>query len=213
MQKPRSIFGIGLLVVAIALPAWADPRSDYLEGVKRYNNGDMMESMTLLKRGADAGDADAQAFYAFVLSASELEEEAVAYYQKSAAQGNLEGIYGLAGKFSQGEGVKKDQAQAWKLYHSAAAKGHQGSIIVIASAYMLGGYGLTEEERNSPNAVEWMRKAGEMAFLPAVEALIRVYRDGGLGIQPDPAQVNYWAAKAAAITGVKDDGSKKRKRK
>lgn len=204
---------VGCLLASVSLLGFADSKSDYLDGVKRYNSGDVVEAMELLKRSADAGDGDAQAFYGFVLGATDLEAESFSYYKKSAAQGNLEGIYGLAGKYAQGEGVKKDIVEAWKLYQQAAARNHGPSIIAIAAAHISGGFGLKDEERQAATAVEWIRRAGEENYMPAIEVLIRTYRDGGYGMAADPEQMKYWLAKAASITGVKDEGTKKRRRK
>jgi TPR repeat protein len=203
---------IGVCAFCVALAAKGDPKADYQKGVDRYNNGDVVEAMPLLRRAADAGDADAQAFYAFVLSASQFEEEAVAYYRKSAAQNNLEGIAGLAGALATGEGVTQDLPGALKLYRQAAALGHGTSINVIAAAYLGGGLGFTAEQRASPEALEAIRKAAENGHIQSALMMVKVYQEGLFGQSPDANESKRWLEIANKIVGVKPDAKKKRRR-
>lgn len=206
----RLLFGGSCLCLALA--SYADPKTDYADGVKRYEAGDVVEAMPLLRSAADSGDADAQAFYAFVLSASQFEEQAVAYYRKAAAQNNLEGLYGLAGKLANGEGTAKDLPAARKLYEQAAAMGHAPSANVLAAAYMGGGLGLTEEERASPAAIAAVMKAGEGGHLQSALMMAKVYQEGLYGKTPDTGEAKRWADIANKIAGKKHEKKKRRRR-
>ena len=71
-------------------------------------------AMLGLRKAADAGHAKAQARLAEILDASDYNEEAFAYYRKSADQGDVDGVFGLASMYAVGEGTKKDPAEAYK---------------------------------------------------------------------------------------------------
>lgn len=53
-------------------------------------------------------------------------------------------------------------------------------------------------ERNSYQAIEWLRKAGENGHLQAQLALGRIYLMGLEEMGPDPAQAESWLSLAAA---------------
>lgn len=202
----------GGCLVCLTLTSYADAKSDYETGLKLYNDGDVVGAMEPLRKAADAGNADAQAFYAFVLTASQFEEQALDYYRKSAAQNNLEGMYGLAGKLAAGEGTPKDLPGARKLYEQASSMGHLPSTIAIAAAYMTGGLGLTDEERTSPAAAEAIKKAGQGGHLQSALMMAKAYQDGLYGVTPDKGEAKKWADIANTIAGKKLDEKKKRRR-
>lgn len=58
-------------------------------------------------------------------------------------------------------------------------------------------------ERNSYQAIEWMRKAGDAGHGPAQFALGRLYFLGFEEMGPDPAEAEAWLSRAAA-KGYKD---------
>jgi hypothetical protein len=197
------------LAVATAVPrAWAGPEEDFQAGEKSYRSGDVTNAMSQLRKAADAGHAKAQARLAEILDASDYNEEAFAYYRKSADQGDVDGVFGLASMYSVGEGVKKDPVEAYKLYVLADEKGHPQAYMVIASAYIFGQLGIDEERRNSEEAARWMKLAADRDFLPAVEALAKAYRVGGFGVAPDAKQADEWDAKLKRLR--RDGGAAKK---
>lgn len=89
----RRFFGSGLrwifpiLGMAILTPrAIAGSAEDFEAGRKAFRAGDIVTAMAPLRRASEAGHAAAQALYGQILDRSELDEEAVAWFRKSAEQ-------------------------------------------------------------------------------------------------------------------------------
>src|SRR5690349_18225376 len=128
------IVGATLVTLAVT-PALAGPKEDFEEGLKAYQDGGLVAAMSLLRRAADAGHAGAQAALAYILDKTDEDEEAVKYYKLSAAQGHPDGMYGLAGMYLQGEGVKQDFAEGRKWMLKAAEAGQPMAIHAMADGY------------------------------------------------------------------------------
>lgn len=205
---------LGAALFCLSLAANADPSADYQQGVKEYNSGDLSKAMVLLKRAADAGNGDAQAFYGYVLSTASAgsEEDAAAYFTKAAAQNNLEGMYSLASAMAAGQGVKQDTAGAREMFEKAAARGHVPSAQVIAGAYMGGGLGLTEQERASPAAFAAIKRAAEGGDLRSAMMMVKIYQEGLYGVAVSATEAKNWSDTATKISGKKADDKKRRRR-
>jgi hypothetical protein len=188
-------FALLLAAALLALPAAAGIEEDWIEGEKAYQRGDVARAITYLRKAADAGHGRAQARLASIMDASDFNEEAVAYYRKSADQGEPEGLYGLAGMYAVGEGVTRDSQEAFKLFVRAADAGHEHAARLVADGYLYGQFGLTEEQRNSEAAAQAIRRMAERDYVPAVEALAKAYRSGGFGIGPDAKEAEIWEEK------------------
>lgn len=191
---------LGLLVNA---PVFAGAPEDFDVASKAYAAGDVVGSMPLLKRSADAGHAPAQVLLAEIYDRSEFDEDAVVYFRKAADQGSADGQFGLGSMYSIGEGVKKDLSAARRWITLAAEQGHKQAVGVMAQAYMSGQLGIDEKERQSEEALRWIRKAADLGFLPAVDALVVVYRNGTLGVAADAAETGRWQAKANELRGLR----------
>ncbi|NJD36374.1 MAG: sel1 repeat family protein [Betaproteobacteria bacterium] len=198
------VLGIGMGL------ANAGPEEDFANGMISYRRADFVTAMPLLRKAADAGHAEAQVVLASILDAAESDEEAVAYYRKAAAAGNLDGIYGLGVMLGSGEGVKKDVGEAKILITRAAEAGHKQAIRSLAQVYMRGELEITEEQRKGPEALKWITLAADDNFMPALETLEKAYRDGEYGLAPDAVKADELKRKIAAMKGVKDN--KKRRR-
>jgi len=192
----------GLLVLGCQA-VLAGPPEDFSVASKAYASGDLIGSMPVLRRSADAGYAPAQALLAEILYRSEFDEEAVGYYRKAADQGNADGQFGLGSMYSTGEGVKKDLAAARHWISLAAEQGHKQAIGVMAQAHMSGQLGITEKEQQSEEALRWIKRAAETDYLPAVDALAVAYRNGTLGLAADATAADQWQAKANELRGIK----------
>lgn len=190
-------------------PATAGPAEDYAEGMISYRRADFVTAMPLLRKAADAGHAEAQVVLASILDSAESDEEAVAYYRKAAASGNLDGIFGLGSMLGVGEGVKKDVKEARVLITRAAEGGHKLAIRSLAQAFLRGELGITEEQRMGSEALKWITLAADDAFMPALEALEKALRAGEYGMTPDIAKADVLKRKIAELKGVRE---KKRKR-
>lgn len=183
--------------------AWAGPEEDYQIGLKAYRGGDLVGSMSPLRRAADAGHAGAQALLGDILDKAESDEEAVAYFRKSAEQGNADGQYGLGAMYAAGEGVKKDPAEARKWITRAADQGHKLAVNTLAQAYITGGLGLEESALRGADALTRLRQAAGNDYLPAIDVLAKAYRAGDYGLAPDAKEAEQLTARANKLRGVK----------
>lgn len=217
MLMIRNTAWIPLLIAAwtFAMPAWAGPEEDYAEGMKAYQEGDLIKSMNQLQKAADAGHPGAQAAFAYLLDKSDYDADALKYYQKSADQGNEEGMFGLGSLYAAGEGVEQSYARAREWFLRSAEKGQPQAVRVLAEAYAFGGLGLTEEERASGGGARWFVLSAEEGYLPIMEHLAGLYEKGGQGVQPDAGAAANLRARIAEMRGSNknaDDGKKKRRR-
>jgi len=176
--------------------AIAGPVEDFEAGRKAFRTGDIVTAMGPLKRASEAGHAAAQALYGQILDRSELDEEAVAWFRKSAEQNDPDGQFGLGSMLASGEGVIRDPIAARSWIEKAAVQGHGLAINLLAQSYINGQLGVTEAERSSPQALAILKQAADLDFLPAIEALAQAYAKGGYGAVPDPAAAEAYARKA-----------------
>ena len=174
----------------------AGPAEEFETGRKSYRDGDIVSAMAPLKRASEAGHAAAQALYGQILDRSEFNEEAVEWFRKSAEQGDPDGQYGFGSMLATGEGIKRDVVSARMWIEKAAAQGHALATNLLAQSYINGQLGVTEAERSSPNAISVLKRAADIDFLPAIEALAQAYATGGYGTPPDPVAAEKYAQKA-----------------
>lgn len=196
--------------VAVAVAA---PEDDFREGSEAYRTGDVVRAMALLRKPADAGHAPSQALLAYILDKAEFNEEAVAYYRKAAEQGDAEGEFGLGTMYASGEGVKRDLSEARKWITRAAEKNHASAVVTIAHAYMQGGLGIEEAERNGVAALGWIRRAADAGNVPAMETLALAYRRGTYGLSVDVKQAEALDAKVRAARGITEKEAARKRRK
>ena len=205
----RSTIALALILGAGVESANAGPEEDFANGMISYRRSDFFAALPLLRKAADAGHTEAQVILASILDTAESDEEAVAYYRKAAAAGNLDGIYGLGTMLSAGEGVKKDPKEAMILITRAAEGGHKLAIRSLAQVYLRGELDIGEERRKGAEALKWIVLAADDEFMPALEALEKAHRAGEYGLAPDVAKADALKRKIAQLKGVRD---KKRRR-
>jgi TPR repeat protein len=194
--------GLAVLCLSWAIGAHADPEADFRLGAQRYTAGDVIAAMALLKGAADAGHGAAQALYAEILDRADADEEAVAYYRRSAEQGNADGQFGYGSMLAAGEGIKADPGQGREWITRAALQGHRLAINELALAHLRGQLGISVESRNSAEALGWIRQAAGNDFIPAMEALADAYRTGGFGLAPDAALAEEWTQRVRKARGL-----------
>jgi TPR repeat protein len=157
-----------------ALPALAqDAQASYEQGRKAFARDDLFGALEWLRKGADAGHAPSQALLAYILDRAEEDAAAIELYEKAAAQGDGDALYGLAGMYAGGEGVEQDPSRARELYERAAAGGHQRAQLVLALAYLRGGL---DVEADPARGERMLREQAESGYQPAVDALARLER-------------------------------------
>lgn len=114
-------------------------------GMAAYNRGDLTGALASFEEAAEAGSDEAQVWMGYLLDYSEQNEESVRWYRAAAAQGNLDGVAGLAEMHAKGEGVEQNFDKALELYRQAGESGHAASIRVLIAAYANGGLGLDQD--------------------------------------------------------------------
>lgn len=122
--------------------AFAGPEEDNALAKKEFERGDLVVSMSLWRKAAQAGYAPSQVWLGDILDKAEEDVEAAEWYRKAADQGSADGEYGLGQMYLKGEGVKKDEAQGRRYIERAAAKNHADSVMMMMSAYRQGSMGL-----------------------------------------------------------------------
>ncbi len=90
--------------------------------------------------------------------------EAAKWYRQAALTGNMEAQFRLAKLVSKGApGLTQDKATAYKLFLTAAQKGHPASENEVG-LMLQNGVGITKDEKS---AVEWYRKAADQNLATA----------------------------------------------
>lgn len=185
-------------LIAITPLAHAGPEEDYRAGEEAYRKNDVVTAMGRLKLASDAGHAAAQAMYAELLDSAELDDEAVVYFARSAAQKHPGGLYGLAKMYLTGEAPAPDPGAAGRLMREAADLGHRTAIIALAVAFVRSDPKLGAADPNTAEAGVYLHKAAELGEIEAISALVDGYRNGRYGLAVDPAKADQWASKLPA---------------
>lgn len=164
--------------------------------------GEDQLAVEYFRKAADQGEAEAE----FELGSMYLKGEGVpqdiakarTWIRSAAEEGYGIAVVTLANAYLNGglgltEAERKDPVESARWIKTAAEKGHTGSLVFLVDQYL--GAGAQDVE-----ALDWVRKAAEREYLPAVEALAQAYRDGGrFGLVADTVEAKKWEAKAKAL--------------
>lgn len=203
---------VSMTCIASSVLAGAD--EDYQAGVKSFRDGDVVGAMTPLRAASLAGHAKAQALLAEILDRTDFDEDAIALYRKSAAQGEPDGMFGLGVMVAAGEGTKKDVLAGREWILKAAEKGLPLAVNVVAQAYLRGELGYNEADRNTPEALTWIKRAATNEYLPAIDALAAAYTTGnGLPVEVDRIQAEQYQVLANRIRNIDPGKGKKKQRR
>lgn len=156
--KKRSMpvwLGAAMLLIAAPL-AFAGPEQDTEQAEQEFARGNLVGSLALWRKAAEAGYAQAQARLGDMADKAEEPAEAMKWYLKSSEQGNAAGEYGLGQLYAKGEGVKQDYAQARALTLRSAEKGFVPAILQALEIYRAGAMGGTIDPAQ---AATWEAKA------------------------------------------------------
>lgn len=211
MNKSNRILWLAALLCWSSL-LFAGPAEDYETGYKAFNSGNIADAMAPLRRAADGGHAAAQALLAYILNGAEFNEEAAAYYRKSAEQGNSDGEFGLGSMYAIGEGVPQSFTEARKWVMKSASQGNKNAIAMLAQSYISGGLEFDEAARHGPEALAWIKRAAEFDYLPALINLSTAYRTGQYGLAVDPAMVENLNARISKVREQKNSEPKPAKK-
>lgn len=186
------VFAAGCVIAALgssARAAEAPKKSPIALGEEAYGRGDLAEAIRQFRLAAEAGNAPAQARLADILDKAELDEEAVVWFRKAAAQGDPGGLYGLGQMHAAGEGVPKSPELALRHWTEAAQRGHVLAVLALARTYEGGWAGIAADAGKS---LGYWQKAADLGDRSAAERLANAYRKGELGVAVDPARAAEW---------------------
>ena len=97
-----------------------------------------------------------------------------------AEKGDAKAQYNLGGMYYKGEGVKKDDKQAFRFYLKAALQGDPAAQARLGTCYRLG----EGVKQNADSSVRWYRKAAEQGLTRAQYNLGVTYVQGD-GVEKD----------------------------
>ncbi len=146
----------------------------------------------------DAPGSDASAIPANLVSNLPPEEVGTMALRSAAASGNPAAEFLVGVKYTEGNGIPADLAEAAKWYQKAAAKGLAPAQYRLASLYEKG----RGVEKDLEKAKSWYIKAAEAGNPKAMHNLAVLYAEGAGG-SPDFAKAAKWFEDAANY-GVKD---------
>jgi uncharacterized protein len=197
-----SIVGASSVLVVVALANWAfaGPLEDADAADKR---ADYTTSFRLVEPLAQKGDASAQRrmgiIYATGKGVPADYREAEKWFQKAAAQGDLDAMWNLGNIHHHGRGnFKKDFIEGEKWYLLAAEHGHLFSQKTLADAYARG----DGVERDESVAAKWYERAANQGDFLAQFALGMIY-ESGQGVPQDRVLAYKWLNLAASHASPK----------
>jgi hypothetical protein len=121
-------------------------------------------------------------------------DKALAVCTAAAKTGDLEAKYRLGLLYEKGNGVERNLDAAFKLYLSAAQKGHAASQRRVAAAYYWGVGGVAKDEAK---AFEWFKRAADGGDTRAQKQMAQGYRHGVPGVLPkDEKLAREWQERA-----------------
>ena len=162
-----------------------------------FDRADIVTAMALYRKAAETDYAPAQARLAYLLDKSEANEEAVDWYRSAAGQGYAEGMFGLAGMLSAGEGIEQNLDEAINWYTLAAQQGYRPAIRLMARAYETGDLGL---DINHAQSVSWLNAGVAAQDAWCIQRLARAFRRGELGQRIDMEQAAFLESRLSRIT-------------
>ncbi|MCE2510527.1 MAG: sel1 repeat family protein [Alphaproteobacteria bacterium] len=132
--------------------------------------GASVQKGAAIRAAAGSGDAEAQFRLAEALRQKAGQQklmppaentnplhEAIAWYEKAAAQGHVQAKQRLADLYVTGDGVEPDPAKALRLYREAASQGDSLSALRVGRAYEEG----IGTERNLGKAIDWYEQTSK----------------------------------------------------
>ncbi len=199
-------------VAASAVKAVPSPEENYQAGLKADEAGEIIDAIRLFKLAADAGHATALARIGDIFKSGSQYRAAFESYEKSAAQGDAHGQFGLGLMYTVvGESQNFEEARRWVIM--SAEQKYSPAILAMSGAYTVGGMGLDEAARNSPEALKWIQRAADINHIPALRMLADAYRTGKYGLAVDLQRAAEWDDKVRELGGMKDEKKKKQTRR
>src|SRR6266478_889274 len=171
----RILLALAIALTVIALPGVTFAISDE-------------ETVRLLKRDADQGNANAQGRLGYFYESgrgglAKDDREAARLYRLAADQGNASARNNLGGLYRDGRGgLSKDDREAARLFKLAADQAQADARVNLGYFYETGHGGLAKDDRE---AVRLYRLAADQGNPYGQNNLGGLYRDGGGGLAKD----------------------------
>jgi len=121
--------------------------------------------------------------------------EALPYFERAAAAGNIDAMNDLGVMYEKGQGVNRDDERAVSWYRKAADTESQ-AMVNLAGMYIGGRGGLPKD---ATKAVALLRKAADAGNANGMMLLGAMYEDGAGGLPKDAAAALDWYKKAADL--------------
>lgn len=173
---------IGLLTTVSPCVLGDTPEAYVKLAEQAFDRSDIVSAMAYYRKAANLGYAPAQNRLAYLLDKSEENEEAIAWYQKAAAQDEPEAQYELARLYAAGEGIDPDFEQAYQLFTKSAEKMYAPAIRVLALAHEQGELGQRIDYEQSRY---WLQRGQQINDYWSIKRLATAYREGELGLRID----------------------------
>lgn len=119
-------------------------------------------------------------------------DKAVECFRQSADKGNIDAMDYLGRCFYNGDGVEIDKEEAFYLQRQAALLGNASAMCAVSFCYRWG-EGI---EKSENQAQEWLQRAVDKRYAPAMLSLGRNYITGDTGYPKDIALGLQWLNKA-----------------
>ena len=146
----------------------------------------------LIREGAEAGVAEAQAVYGQMRLDAGDPRAGFGWFNKAAAQGHLMALNMVGRCYDLGWGTPVDKARAAECFRIAAERGLDWGMYNYATALTLGD-GVVEDK---PAALAWFEKAGALGNAKAVNYIGSFHEDGWV-VPRDMAKAAECYARAA----------------
>ncbi|MDX9974478.1 MAG: tetratricopeptide repeat protein, partial [FCB group bacterium] len=118
--------------------------------------------------------------------------DSIEIHRKSADQGDASAQYLLGNAYLLGEGVPKDEIEAFGWFRKAAIQGDARAQIIVANAYNAGEMVPVDKVES----LKWYRKAADQGDALAQCCVATAYLNGD-GVQRDEVEARKWFRKAA----------------
>jgi TPR repeat protein len=137
-------------------------------------SGSPEERAALIREGAEAGVAEAQAVYGQMLLDTGDAQAGFGWFNKAAAQGHLMALNMVGRCYDLGWGIPVNKPRAAECFRIAATRGLDWGMYNYATALTLGD-GVAEDKAA---ALDWFEKAAAMGNAKAVNYLGSFHEDG-----------------------------------
>lgn len=165
------------------------------DGLAAYQAGNYQQAFELWKPLAEAGDADAEynigLLYMNGLGVEKNSRFARQLFMAAAKQGQADAQYNLGLMYYQGNTVFRSNKDAFNWWSKAAAQNHAPAQYNLGIMYAYGIWAGKDVNK----ALELWKASADQGNRDAMEALIRAYGKGELGVDKDPGKATYWKKK------------------